>query len=197
MELHGDNIGIFGGSFNPVHIGHMMLAQYIAEFAGLDKVLLMLSPHNPLKENSSLAPDNDRMQMLSIATSGGYSRVEPSDIELHLPRPSYTAMTLRELKSRYPATTFHLIIGADNWLSFDRWREPDFILANAKIIIYPRPGYDIDPVSLPAGVRLMEGVPTTEISSSFIRRAIAGGHDMNYFMPHNVYKYIIEKGLYI
>ncbi|MCM1484516.1 MAG: nicotinate (nicotinamide) nucleotide adenylyltransferase [Muribaculaceae bacterium] len=190
-------IGLLGGSFNPVHAGHMMLAQYLAEFTDLDETWLLLSPVNPLKASPDYRPADEasRWDMLQIATRYD-PRIYPCDIELSLPRPSYTAMTLRELRSRYAEYEFHLIIGADNWLSFTKWREPEFIISNFNIIIYPRPGYMIDASRLPAGVKFMPDVPVNEISSTFLRNAIASGHDVRHFLPEGVYDYIISNGLY-
>ena len=113
--------GIFSGSFNPIHIGHLALANYLCEFCGLDEVWFVVSPHNPLKEQADLWPDELRLRLVQLAI-GDYPHFRASDFEFHLPRPSYTVHTLDCLKSSYPKREFHLIIGSDNWLTFDRWR---------------------------------------------------------------------------
>ena len=185
-----------GGSFNPVHIGHLMLASYIRREYGLDSVKLVLSPLNPLKENpSSLLPDDVRLHMLRFACSE-VDFLEASDVELELPRPSYTINTLRHLSAMYPDTDFFLIIGADNWQIFDKWRDYRKIIDEYGVVIYPRMGYEIDETSLPANVRYLRDAPVVEISSTFIRQAIGRGDNMEFFMPDDVYGYIKEHHLY-
>ncbi len=158
-------IGILGGSFNPVHIGHLMLASYLSQFGHLDAVWLTLSPLNPLKAGSNeLIPDIQRLKMLQIATADA-SGVGVCDIELSMPRPSFTIDTLRLLARRYPRRRFKLIIGSDNWSIFESRAE----FVNA---------------------------PMTNLSSTFVRRALAKGGDMNFFLPPGVYRYILENGLY-
>jgi len=186
-------IGILGGSFNPVHIGHMMLASYVCQWGGLDEVRLMLSPQNPLKNEGTLIPDHHRMDMLRIATIG-CRRITPSDLELSMPRPSYTVDTLRRLRDREPHARFELIIGADNWLIFDRWRECETIIREFGVIVYPRPGYELSG-NLPEGVRIIDA-PTCSLSSSMIRKAIADGREINQFVPPGVESYIKTNNLY-
>lgn len=186
-------IGIMGGSFNPVHIGHMMLAQYIAEFTGLDEVWLMLSPCNPLKAQTDMAPDNHRLAMLQTAV-GHTPRLQVCDIELSLPVPSYTIDTFAELERRYPQHQFRLIIGADNWELFNRWRSHEVLLENYGIIVYPRRGS-----SLPVADRHISvaEAPIVDISSTWIRKAIREGRNTNFFLPAGVYDYIIRYQLYM
>ena len=123
------NIGIFSGSFNPVHIGHLALANYLCEYEGLDQVWFMVSPRNPLKEADELMDDSLRLKLVQLAVEG-YPKFRASDFEFRLPRPSYTVHTLDELRRAYPQHVFHLIIGSDNWLLFPRWRESERILAH-------------------------------------------------------------------
>ena len=186
-------IGILGGSFNPVHIGHMMLASYLTQWGYVDKVWLLLSPRNPLKNPGDLLPDMKRLSMLSIAAKGAPD-IEICDIELSMPKPSYTINTLDLLKERNPDCRFKLIIGSDNWRVFDQWREPQRILDEFGVMVYLRPGYPVD-------VRHIDGLevidaPMVDVSSTFIRNAIAKGKNMNYFLPTGVYKYIIDNKLY-
>lgn len=189
-----NTIGILGGSFNPVHIGHLMLANYLRQFTGLDAVWLTLSPLNPLKADSTeLISDIHRLKMLSLATSG-VDGIGTCDIELSMPRPSYTINTLDLLNRRYPRRSFKLIIGSDNYRIFDRWRDGDRIKRDYGLIVYPRPGYPV-PNLYEDGVDVIDA-PQSNLSSTFIRRAIARGYDMNYFLHPDVYRYIKENGLY-
>lgn len=131
------SIGIYGGSFNPVHFGHVGLAKWVIENTDLDELWLMVSPNNPLKPANLLAPEGERLAAVSKAVKD-IPHVKASDFEFSLPRPSYTANTLRELQKAYPDVDFTLIIGEDNIAIFDRWREYEFILANFRIFVYPR-----------------------------------------------------------
>lgn len=188
-------IGILGGSFNPVHIGHIMLASYLAQFTDLDEVWLMLSPANPLKSDAEMASDSDRLSMLKSACRD-YPYIYPCDIELSMPRPSYTINSLDRLAQLHPDKDFRLIIGSDNWLIFDRWRDAKKLIERFKPIIYPRPQFDVEASSLPDGVTLVNA-PQIEISSTFIRRGISSGHDMAAFLHPAVYEHIKLSGLYI
>lgn len=188
-----ETIGLLGGSFNPVHSGHMMLAAYLTQWGIVDKVWLTLSPRNPLKDPAGLLPDTKRLAMLSIATKGA-SRIETCDIELSMPQPNYTIATLDLLAQRYPTKRFKLIIGSDNWRIFDSWRDSQRILDDYGVIVYPRPGY-------PIAEGHVDGMETVhpmmvDISSTRVRDAIARGRDMTYFLPPGVYHYIISNKLY-
>ena len=188
-------IGIFGGSFNPVHIGHLMLASYMQQFEGFDEVWLMLSPLNPLKANpSELIPDLTRLKMLEIAVAG-VAGLKVSDIELSMPRPSYTINTLRYLAKRYPRHSFRLIIGADNWKIFSQWRDSEKIIEEFGVTVYTRPGYTI-PSIYDDNVDVVSSAPLAEISSTFLRKAIARGKDMRFFLPQGVENFIRDNNLY-
>ena len=187
-------IGILRGSFNPVHIGHLMLASYMQQFGGLDEVWLTLSPLNPLKADSTeLIPDLMRLKMLEIAI-GSTKGLQVCDYELSMPRPSYTINTLRYLAKRYPGRDFKLIIGGDNWKVFDQWKDSESIISDFGVLVYPRPGYPVGTI-YEDGVDVIKA-PVADISSTFIRKAIARGLNMNYFLPHGVYEYIKQNKLY-
>lgn len=180
--------GIFGGSFNPVHIGHTALANWLCEFSDLDEVWFLVSPHNPLKPGGELLDDDVRLSLVRKAVEG-YSRFGVCDIEFGMPRPSYTIHTLSELEKRYPDRQFVLVIGADNWQMFDRWHRHDEIISRFEILIYSRRGVSIDAATLPAGVHMAD-TPIVEVSSSFIRSSIRSGRDVRYFMHPAVWEEI-------
>ncbi|MGN0066968.1 MAG: nicotinate (nicotinamide) nucleotide adenylyltransferase [Bacteroides sp.] len=183
--LSGRKIGIYSGSFNPVHIGHLALANYLCEFEGVDEVWFLVTPHNPLKEQSELMDDELRLRLVQLAVEG-YPRFRASDFEFHLPRPSYSIHTLEALRRSYPDTEFTLIIGSDNWLCFDRWFEAKRIVSEFGLLIYPRPGFEVDEAMLPPHVRMVHA-PCIEVSSTFVRQALRQGKDVRFFLPAKVY----------
>lgn len=188
-------IGIFSGSFNPIHIGHMVLANFITEFTDIDEVWFLVTPQNPLKEDTFLLDEDIRFEMTKRALSN-YSKLKASDFEFSLPKPSYTVHTLEALAEAYPDNSFALIIGADNWESFDRWRDFEGILEQYRIYVYPRLGYRISiSKKLKDSVEALNS-PIIEISSTFIREGLNKGKDMQAFLPESVYLYIKERGLY-
>ena len=187
-------IGVYCGSFDPIHTGHAMVANSLAQYGGLDEVWLMVSRHNPLKVGRDPASEPHRLAMVKLVAEG-CSRVVASDFEFSLPVPSYTYVTLCRLRERFPQHKFVLIIGSDNWHNFNRWRDSESILREFGLIVYPRPGYDL-PVELPAGVEVPAKAPQALISSTFIRKAVADGKNLNYFVPREVADYIRQNRLY-
>lgn len=183
--------GIFGGSFNPIHIGHLALANYLCEFEGLDEVWFLVSPQSPHKTEEELWDNHKRLELVEAAVKE-YTKFRASDFEFSLPSPSYTINTLDKLKESFPNRTFELIVGSDNWACFDKWRESERIVAENKIIVYPRPGYKVEKNRLPANVRLVDA-PLLDISSSFIRKALADGKDIRFFLHPEVYKLIMQR----
>lgn len=167
---------ILGGSFNPIHKGHIALARHILHQGLADEVWLLVSPQNPLKNNSALLPEGLRLRLAQIAVANE-SQIKASDFEFHLSRPSYTWNTLCALTQEYPERDFMLTIGADNWLIFDQWAHHDEIRANYPIIVYPREGYSIDPSSLPDSVHYLDS-PLYPYSSTEIRAALKTLHEM-------------------
>lgn len=189
-------IGVFGGSFNPVHTGHLMVANYCAQFCGLDEVWLMVSPCNPLKDDRSLMPQEERLAMCRMGVES-CPRVIASDFEFSLPLPSYTCNTLTELQKKFPEDEFTLIIGADNWLCFRKWRDWRKILRDFNVLIYPRPGYTIDMEKLPSRVSMVSDpdAPLALISSTFVRETMRRGKSVAWFIPPQVENYIRSKNL--
>lgn len=194
MEKRKIKTGVFGGSFNPIHIGHLALANYLCENGYIDELWFLVSPQNPFKQNQSLLADCMRLRLVQEAIKG-YPHFHASDFEFNLPKPSYTVTTLNKLSETYPDREFYLIIGADNWAAFDRWKSPEEILSRHHVLIYPRLGYEINIESLPQHVKAVDS-PLIEISSTFIRESLAQGKDMRYFLHPGVYEIIKEERLY-
>jgi len=183
-EIKKLNTGIFSGSFNPVHIGHLALANWLCEFAGLDEVWFVITPHNPLKDRSNLMDDRLRYELVE-ASIAGYPKFKASDFEFSLPQPTYTIDTLRALEKTYPDRQFHFIMGADNWAFIKRWKESDQLISNYPILVYPRKGYEIQiPSDIPS-IRKVDA-PFMEISSTFIRESLKAGKDVRFFLPEAI-----------
>lgn len=189
-------IGIYGGSFNPIHRGHTELAASIVQQGLVDELWLLVSPLNPLKQNSTsdIVEYEHRLNMARLATEG-IEGVEVSDFERNLPIPSYTITTLGELRKAYPQHEFVLVIGADNWERFPRWFHAEEIIAEYRILIYRRPGCELDETALPSSVRVVE-TPLYDISSTEIREGLQRGEDMKEWVDEKVSGYIKEHELY-
>ena len=187
-------VGLFFGSFNPIHIGHLALANYMLEFENQDEIWFVVSPQNPFKRNDHLISANIRLEMVSLATDKQTS-YRAEDIELSLPIPSYTIDTLKALKKKHSNCTFSIIMGADNVLRLDQWKSADEIIKEHCILVYPRSGYPVDNSSLPFNCKLTNA-PMIEIASSDIRKWISEGKNTPYLLPETVFNYIQSKGLY-
>jgi len=187
-------IGLFFGSFNPIHVGHMVLANYMLSFTDLQQVWFVVSPHNPLKEKASLLDQNQRLHLVNLAI-GDTPNMQSNNIEFQLPQPSYTINTLVHLKEKYPQHEFALIMGSDNLQTFDRWKNYEEILKRYRLYIYPRPGFDGGALLLHKNVVMTEA-PVMEISSTFIRKAIKDKKDVSFFVPPAVWQYIDEMSFY-
>lgn len=188
------NIGLFFGSFNPVHLGHLVIASYMANFTDLDEVWMVVSPHNPLKNKKGLSNMYDRLEMVRLATENA-ENIKVSNIEFSLPQPSYTIDTLAYLAEKYPGKDFSLIMGADNLVFLKKWKNYEVILENYKIYVYPRPGADITDWKNHPSIVLTE-TPQMDISSTFIRNAIKEGKNVQYFVPDRVFAFMDDKGMY-
>jgi nicotinate-nucleotide adenylyltransferase len=188
-------IGLFFGSFNPVHTGHLLIANYFIQFAGFDKIWFVVSPQNPFKVNGELLDENTRFHLLKLAINGD-PRFEASNIEFNLERPSYTINTLTHLQEQYPEDTFCPIIGGDNLQSFHLWKDYRKILQHYTIYVYRRTGYHENPLlANDPNIKIFE-VPLLNISSTYIREMIQAGKSIKYLVPNTVEDYIIEHQLY-
>jgi len=170
-----------------------MLAQYLREWGYVDKVWLLLSPRNPLKQNATLIPDMKRLAMLNRSTRD-IRGIETCDIELSMPVPSYTIRTLDTLAKRYPTKRFKLVIGSDNWVIFEQWKDWQRILDEYGVLVYPRLGSPIPDRKIDGMERV--DAPIIDISSTWIRNALRDGRNMSQFLPQGIYKYIIDNRLY-
>ena len=188
-------IGLYFGSFNPIHVGHLIIANAMLENSDMDEVWFVVSPQNPFKERQSLLSDHHRLQLVRRAVDDNY-RLRACDVELHLPVPSYTAVTLAHLKEDYPDKEFCLIMGSDNLDHFDRWRNADYILEHYHIYVYPRPGHLDSPLIAHPHVTLLKDFPLMEISSSYIRDQIKQGHSVQYLLSDPVWQYLTEMHFY-
>ena len=187
--------GLFGGSFNPIHIGHIHLARQLLRAARLDEVWFLVSPQNPLKQDMRLAPEQQRLEMAQIALRR-YKRLKVSDFEFHLPRPSYTWTTLQALSQQYPDREFTLLIGGDNWERFPQWYRHDDILAAYHIAVYPRVDAPIDPATLPPNVLLVKA-ETVDVSSTQIRERLRNHQSVAGLVPASVERYLIHEKMYL
>ncbi|HVW96618.1 MAG TPA: nicotinate (nicotinamide) nucleotide adenylyltransferase [Mucilaginibacter sp.] len=187
-------IGLLFGSFNPIHVGHLIIANYMANYTTLDKVWLVVSPQNPLKKYGDLANTYDRLEMAKLATDNS-NNIQVSDVELKLPQPSYTIDTLAHLKEKYPQHEFALIMGSDNLVSLPKWKNYKLILRDYQIYVYPRPGYENTDLATHPSVTITM-TPLMELSATFIRKSLAEKKNVQYFVPDVVLNFIESKNLY-
>ena len=187
-------VGIYSGSFNPIHHGHVMLASYLVEFSDLDELWFVVSPQNPLKKKEDLLDDDERLKMVQLAI-GDDPRIRVSDIEMHLPTPSYTINTLTALSEQHPDSEFVFICGMDSLQSLKNWREYQKILDNYELLVFPREGYDGGELVSYPSVTVLK-TPILEISSTFIRQCVKEGRDVRHFVPEKAFAYMKEQGFY-
>lgn len=187
-------IGLFFGSFNPIHVGHLIIANHMATRTDLDKVWLVVSPHNPLKPKKSLARDHDRLHLVRLGI-GDNPRIEASNVEFGLPKPSYTIDTLAFLKEKYPEREFALIMGGDNLATLDQWKNYEQLLAGYDIYVYRRPGIELGPFASHPRVRICDA-PLLDISATYIRDCLRQGQSVRYLVPDAVYEYLESGSLY-
>lgn len=187
-------IGLFFGSFNPIHYGHLMIANHMVSNTDIDQVWFVISPCNPLKKKHSLLDEHHRLSMVKIAIDDN-PQFRASDIEFKLSQPSYTTHTLAYLSEAYPEKEFCLIMGADNLTTLEKWKNHQFILDHYALYIYPRPNVNIDPWHSAQNIHITEA-PMMDISASFIRKQIAQGRSIRYLTPDAVIKYLDEMHFY-
>ena len=188
-------IGLYFGSFNPIHIGHLAIANYLVEYTDIDQLWFVVSPQNPHKKRTNLLDDYQRFEMVYRAVEGD-NRLRASNIEFSLPKPSYTVNTLAYLNDQHPHYHFRIIMGSDNLENFHKWKNYETIVENYGVIVYPRPGFDKSKIKIHKNITIAEGAPLMEISSSFIRNAIHEEKNIRHFMPLKSYEYLDEMNFY-
>lgn len=189
-------IGLYFGTFNPIHVGHLAIANHMVEFSDLDEVWMVVTPHNPHKKKSTLLDDNHRLTMVRIALED-YPKLKASNVEFDLPQPNYTVNTLVHLEEKYPDQYFSLIMGEDNLKSLHKWKNYETILANYHIYVYPRISENPIPEKFKAHTHITKvGAPIMEISSTFIRKGISDGKNIKPLLPHKVWQYLDEMNFY-
>lgn len=186
--------GLYFGSFNPIHNGHLMLANYLVEYGGIGELWFVISPQNPFKEKKSLLPDYQRLELVHRAVDD-FKKFRACDVEFGLPKPSYTIDTLTYLKEKYPNKEFCLIIGSDNVERFPRWKNAQQIIDNYHILIFPRKDCPVGDFANYPNVHIVDA-PLIEVSSTFIRESIANGKDVRFYMPPKVWEYVDEMNFY-
>ena len=193
--MKNNKIGLFFGSFNPIHIGHLAIANYLVEYYEIDQLWFVVSPCNPFKKKKKMLEDYHRVHLVQCAVEND-PRFKVCDIELKLPKPSYTIDTLTYLHETYPDKEFYIIMGSDNLKSIDKWKNYEMIFENYPILVYPRPDYEVHVEDYPSARIQILKAPLMEISSSFIRRAVADGKDVRYFLFPEVFRYMDEMNFY-
>ena len=189
-------IGLYFGSFNPIHVGHMIIANHMAEFSDLDQIWMVVTPHNPHKKKDTLLDDYKRLELVFLATEN-FPKIKPSDIEFKLPQPNYTVHTLAHLQDKFPEYEFALIMGEDNLKSLHKWKNYEVILEHHNIYIYPRIMEDAENAALKKHptVHVIDA-PIVEISSTFIRESIKNKKNIRPLLPEKVWEYIDHNNLY-
>lgn len=201
------NIGLYFGTYNPIHVGHLIIANYMVDYTDLDQVWLVVTPQNPLKEKASLLDDYHRLALVRVAVEGN-DKLKASNIEFDLPQPSYTINTLTYLQEKYPEHLFSLIMGEDNLRTFHKWKNHEEIIRNHKIYVYPRALTEQERIEQQVNNDSSHNIfsdhrnvilcdaPVMKVSSSFIRQAIKDKKDVQYLLSEPVYKYLTEMHFY-
>ncbi len=187
-------IGLYFGSFNPIHVGHLIIANYIVQHSDMDQIWIVVTPHNPHKKKKTLADNYDRLHMVNLAIEDN-DLLKSSSIEFKLPQPSYTVDTLAYVAEKYPLHNFSLIMGGDNLATFHKWKNYEQILMHYKIYVYKRPTYEVPELANHASITVCEA-PLLSISSSYIRQLIKEKKSIQYLVPDPVYKYLEDNPIY-
>ncbi|HQE12674.1 MAG TPA: nicotinate (nicotinamide) nucleotide adenylyltransferase [Flavipsychrobacter sp.] len=187
------HIGLYFGSFNPIHIGHLIVANHMVEHSDIDKVWFVVSPHNPLKDAGSLLNEYDRLHLVEAAIAGN-QKFRASNVEFHLPKPSFTIDTLTYLKERFPLEKFTVIVGSDSFQNIHRWKNFEALVKDYSFLVYLRPGF---PITQTHGANVVVmNAPLLEISSTFIRKLIKENKSIKYLLPEAVENYILQNKYY-
>mgnify|MGYP003609612103 FL=1 len=189
-------IGLYFGTFNPIHIGHLIIANHMAEYSDLDQIWMVVTPHNPLKKKNTLLDDSHRLQMVYLAAED-FPKIKPSDIEFKLAQPNYTINTLAHLQEKYPKYKFSLIMGEDNLKALHKWKNYEVILAHHEIYVYPRISSEKENLEFKNHPKIhIIDAPVVEISSTFIRENIKIGKNVKPLLPNKVWEYIDHNNFY-
>ena len=189
-------IGLYFGTFNPIHVGHLIIANHMAEYSYLEQIWMVVTPHNPHKQKNTLLDDYQRLHLVRLATEE-YPKIKPSDIEFKLPQPNYTVNTLAHLKDHYPKHEFSLIMGDDNLKSLHKWKNHEYILENHDIYIYPRISEEGENLDLKSHPRIHKiNAPIVEISSTFIRENIKNKKNIRPLLSEKVWEYVDHNNFY-
>lgn len=193
------NIGLYFGTYNPIHVGHLIIANHMVDYTELDQVWLVVSPQNPFKTKATLLEDYHRLALVNIAVEGN-KKLKASNIEFDLPKPSYTIDTLTFIQEKHPEHNFSIIMGEDNLRSFHKWKNYEQILENYSIFVYPRILTEQEGDSIPLKnhpkITICKDVPLMKISASFIRNAIKDKKDVQYLLSEPVFTYLKEMHFY-
>lgn len=192
--FHKKLTGLFFGTFNPVHVGHFVIANYMLVSSEMEEIWFVVSPQSPFKKHQSIAEDRHRLEMVRLAISNN-PKYNASDVEFYMPKPSYTIDTLTYLSEKHPKKQFALIMGADNLLNLHKWKNHEQLLKEYKIFVYPRLGYTSNHENIKGNIQLVDA-PVMAISSTLIRQLINQNKEACFFVPEKVYKYIEQTGLY-
>jgi nicotinate-nucleotide adenylyltransferase len=189
-------IGLYFGTFNPIHVGHLIIANHMAEYSDLDQIWMVVTPHNPFKKKDTLLDDYQRLHLVHLATEE-YAKIKPSDVEFKLPQPNYTVNTLAHLQDKFQQHDFSLIMGEDNLKSLHKWKNYEVILQNHDIYIYPRVSSDTENLELKNHPKIhIIDAPIVEISSTFIRENIKSKKNIQPLLPSKVWEYIDHNNFY-
>lgn len=195
ITLQENTTVLYFGTFNPIHVGHTIIGQYIFENSNAKELWYVVSPQNPFKKNQTILADRQRLHMVNLAIKDPY-HIKSSDIEFSLSKPSYTAVTLAHLSEKYPEKKFAIVIGSDNLVHFHKWKNYEVILEHYQVVVYPRKGKQTDAYDDHPNVHKIQA-PEIELSSTLIRRSIKEGKNISQMLPEGVWEYIDKNGFYL